>query len=936
MDIFNHSYLNYYTLALINVTLLVLTSGISLLFVPQKSKTTLYVILLCLSAGIVGFGYFLNQLFIEPNKFQRIFLLFVIPYSHFFPSQIFMMIPALTHRKLAKAIFIGTAIEVVFVNVLILVGQIGKPMFYDFAGHFWDIDMPKVMKIYGALILLNMVVALGIGAWRLFTCPKEERPSFYVIFLGILVGLGLPAFVNVLNKAGKVTREGYISVFCVASIIGMFMFLVGYVNKTKDRTTFMFKVVGASLVTVLVLLTYISLIVMREVEESYDSIHRSISHKNILSEPPSDLEFILEKTNGKLQYLYNPNKLPVPKEMGEHSQEKKFLDLDSKFFVVYSEQKTSEKNGSKPTTATETENEETKDSETDEDADSNEELRSIEKTPVQIQYGYSYRAYREFLHAPAKKLAYVIFIAYLFVLLGIPLFLYGTLIQPLNFLLEGLRKLRKGNLEIQIPVRVQDEIGFLSSSFNSMVDSIRDSKIKLEEYAQNLEVKVEDRTKELQVTLSQVEKLKSQQDGDYFLTTLLLKPLGINKAKDTNIKTEFFMKQKKEFKFRDVSHDIGGDICISESIFLKGKKYIVFLNADAMGKSMQGAGGILVLGAVFHSIIQRTIAYPAHSEVPPEQWMKAAFKEMHKIFESFDGSMLVSLLFGLVDDKSGLVYYINAEHPWLILYRDGKADFIESDLTFRKLGTQGQEKQIFISTFQMMPGDLLLVGSDGKDDVILSRDPATDSRLVNEDERLFLRKVEQCKGNLEEIFHVIKDQYELIDDFSLLSLQYPETNASAENERRRIVGPTLKKIKAFLLKEDLNGALSVLEQAYKKDKHQKEYINLLIKIYMKQKDYLKASEICKDFLKENEVDTNFMFKASFCFKKARLFEDAIEYAERVKLREPALVRNLVHLADLYAFTKNYKRSKKLLYRVLSVEPENKDAKKILEVVNNES
>ena len=110
--------------------------------------------------------------------------------------------------------------------------------------------------------------------------------------------------------------------------------------------------------------------------------------------------------------------------------------------------------------------------------------------------------------------------------------------------------------------------------------------------------------------------------------------------------------------------------------------------------------------------------------------------------------MLISLVFGLVDERSGLVYFINAEHPWVILYRDGVADFIEHDMNIRKLGTSGLENELFISTFQMMPGDFLIIGSDGKDDLVLSRDVQKDTRVINEDESLFLHRVEEAKGDL--------------------------------------------------------------------------------------------------------------------------------------------------------------------------------------------
>ncbi|MBP6738990.1 MAG: SpoIIE family protein phosphatase, partial [Leptospiraceae bacterium] len=35
------------------------------------------------------------------------------------------------------------------------------------------------------------------------------------------------------------------------------------------------------------------------------------------------------------------------------------------------------------------------------------------------------------------------------------------------------------------------------------------------------------------------------------------------------------------------------------------------------------------------------------------------------------GSMLMSLVFGLIDERTGVMYFLNAEHPDMVLYRDG-------------------------------------------------------------------------------------------------------------------------------------------------------------------------------------------------------------------------------------------------------------------------
>ena len=128
---------------------------------------------------------------------------------------------------------------------------------------------------------------------------------------------------------------------------------------------------------------------------------------------------------------------------------------------------------------------------------------------------------------------------------------------------------------------------------------------------------------------------------------------------------------------------------------------------------MQGHNGAIVVGAVFDSIIERTKLSKLVQNSYPERWLKNSFIELHKVFESFDCSMLVSIVVGLVDNASGLIYYINAEHPYPVLYRDGKASFVGNEFIYRKLGMPVNESaNISVETFQMKQGDIFICGSD--------------------------------------------------------------------------------------------------------------------------------------------------------------------------------------------------------------------------------
>ncbi|MDX1957488.1 MAG: SpoIIE family protein phosphatase [Leptospiraceae bacterium] len=895
--------MNYYSLATALSSLLWGIVAFFLYKVPEKSEAAKKLVLMAFFSCMVCIGYALSQLSIVESTIPRMILIIFIPISHIMGAQFIFYFPTLRKPKTAKFFFWFQIILTYSSVIFIIIQTISNPLHYDFSGHYYEFGAEKALKIYGLISLFNALFSVVVAAVRLFQGSKENRFLYILLVIGFFISFFIPGIVNAANKLGKVDRESYIIVLCLGTVTGFFIVFVTFLNKTKDKTTFLFKVVGISFVGFMSIFNLISFFVIKEAEKTYDELklseikytakglEKSSNLLYILSEDKeanlTNLEFVKENFDQLKQYKESNLKLlPNPEN------KKRLFDIspsDKQKLIIY-------------------------------------QWEDI-ALGKRYEFGFKYIDYRMYIHAISMKLFYLGLFAIGFFIIGTPIFLSGALLKPLEELLTGVKKVVQGDLTVTVPVQVHDEIGFLADSFNGMVESIRDSKRKLQDYAENLEEKVEARTKELAASLKQVEVLKEQQDGDYFLTTLLLKPLGvINKNEDSQLKIDFYVKQKKEFQFKNQDHQIGGDICISQRLILRGRKYNAFLNADAMGKSMQGAGGILVLGAVFQSIIQRTETYKGHSEVAPEKWIKMAFKELHKIFESFDGSMLISLIFGLVEEKTGLVYYINAEHPWLILFRDGKASFIEDDLTFRKLGHSGLTNDIYVTTYQLYPGDTLIMGSDGKDDLVLAKNEK--ERIINEDEELFLKRVEECNGNLEMIFNTIKQRYELIDDFSLMSIKFLEEEI-LDIETEELVTRAIEEAKSYTFNnKNYKAAIPILEKAYNESNKHKDIAELLVRIYSRLNDYASASRVCKEYIKLYETSTQMLFKASYCLKMNHEFEEAIDIAERVKLREPKNLRNLIHLADMYAYTKNYHRAEKILKKILILDPENKSAEKI--------
>ncbi|MBL8032695.1 MAG: SpoIIE family protein phosphatase [Leptospiraceae bacterium] len=534
-----------------------------------------------------------------------------------------------------------------------------------------------------------------------------------------------------------------------------------------------------------------------------------------------------------------------------------------------------------------------------------------------IEVAYPYLVYRETIAASGWPLVVTIFAAMVLIIFGFTIFFRGALMKPVEAIIHGLKEINNDNFDARVKIHVEDEIGFMAKSFNKMARSIKAGRMRLQQYAEQLEKKVQERTQELQTTLKDVQALKAQQDGDYFLTTLLLKPLGVNEVNSTLIGIESYVRQKKKFEFRHWSKDIGGDINISHVIELEGKNYIAFINADAMGKSIQGAGGALVLGSVFHTIIERTQATHAMQQLAPERWLKNAFIELHRVFESFDGSMLVSGFFALIDEHTGLMYHILAEHPRAVLYRDGKASFVENDRMLRKLGTSGVEGTLQIATTQLEPGDILIVGSDGRDDLILGYDEHG-GRVINEDENLFLTFVEETQANLQGLIQKLETTGEIMDDLSLMRIERfkEERPPSYAYDYSGV----LDGVKRDLRNGQTEKAIGRIEAYLKQDAFYPEAVKNLAQIYYQAKNYEKAAYYAQDYLWLKPGDAHFVYFASLCFRRIKDYRKSIDLSERLRLREIPLAKNLALLTDLHVRMGNVKRAEAMLIELIELDP----------------
>ncbi|MFN3603184.1 MAG: SpoIIE family protein phosphatase [Leptonema sp. (in: bacteria)] len=454
---------------------------------------------------------------------------------------------------------------------------------------------------------------------------------------------------------------------------------------------------------------------------------------------------------------------------------------------------------------------------------------------------------------------------------------------------------------------------------------------EVEDLNLHLEEKVKERTQELKNSLEQIQKLKEQQDGDYFLTSLLIQPLIYINVDSEVVQVEQYIKQKKEFQFRKWQKEIGGDIIIAQSIRLKNKPYVFVFNGDAMGKSLQGAGGSLVAGVIIKAILTRTLLYSENQNKYPEIWLKELFVEIHKVFESFDGSMLISGCLALLDEISGILYYIYAEHPFPVLYRNGKAEFLNTTTEYKKFGTPGLIGKISILLAKLEPNDVIFFGSDGKDDLILSKNG---KEYINEDETLFLKIIEESNGNLNTIIDNIKKTGQLMDDISIIKITYKIGEKIQTLKEDHDLQEIKKNIGIYKQEKDLNKLKEYLEEINKTAHNVFWITKELILIYFKLEMYSKVITEAEQYIEVYPHDNEILFLLERAYLYTKNYEKALEIAKRLDLRNPRDPLNLITLTDCYRLLGDKKKAMKSLNRLLDVAPEREETKKLKQFLLN--
>jgi methyl-accepting chemotaxis protein len=540
--------------------------------IKNKSIATRHIATAYLMMSVFNIGYFISATVYHPLAAYHRWLtviLILIAEIHF--NGIFLFYPDNRWPRFSRVYMITAYVLAIITSIAFFAVTLNAEKIYLFVSHGYDFNADAISKVVSLLIIANIFFGVGVGIVKAIVTRTGERRVIIALFVTYLFATVVPASLNTLSRDGAVSRDLFQNAWVVFNVLGFFIVAIIYINNVKDRISFMGKLIGISVVTILTMLQFMSYFTLNDKDDAFDDIYR----KNTLlavKDPKSD-------TLSRYIVLYSPESGSFMNIKGGEDVELERLSQEFRNTVIYEKIKavkadeiltgidpvfegagaasegykisiveytnmeaiaaddpvasilsyikkmggtvylnynkirqipdenfraglTAYLAKSKPAFAGfKTAIESSMTASKSEGGDLKKEilmyLSPMNPTGTRVyrhstggghgyvsfmlpdseggiyEAGFSYTDYRAYMHPAVLTIVALIIVFLIVTRYGFQFFYSGILVNPLKKLSAGVAEVNGGNLDVEIPTSIQDEIGYVTRSFNNMVQSIK-------------------------------------------------------------------------------------------------------------------------------------------------------------------------------------------------------------------------------------------------------------------------------------------------------------------------------------------------------------------------------------------------------------------------------------------------------------------------------
>lgn len=569
----NILYLNSFTIGSLIGVLFFSLIAFFLLSGKNKSKATFHIGISWAMMAVFNFGYVISSSIYHPlAAYHRWLTVFLILAAICHYNVLYFYFPTERNPRAAKNLFIAMYAITILTFCAFVAVSLGAEKIFHFRGHYWDFDADAPSKVVAIIIMLFLAINIILCGWRIVTGEKKERMVLLLLGITFIIASIVPSVTNTLSRDGTISRDVFQNTWVFFNVMGFFLWMVVYLNNVKERISFMGKLIGISIVTILVLLQFNSFFLMKERDESYDELHR----KTVLMAMRTGIR------EGNMQYIVAYDLAGGTFTNISGSSRVDINALQSSFdnaFLWEKIRKVKKQNfragirqalESVPAYCRGYRDAVVRYADTLPDSEGNPSTRTLEYiqslasrlisisntlkkippenfredaavllnktgiwfapfrdalsayltasplegialrngalqflTPFEgpgtrlyrrhkdgtghsiafmvmdhannriIEAGFPYTDYRAYMHPSVLMIIIMLLAAVIVVRFGFRLFFAGILVTPLRELSHGVREVNNGNFDVQVPVRIEDEIGYITRTFNNMVSTIK-------------------------------------------------------------------------------------------------------------------------------------------------------------------------------------------------------------------------------------------------------------------------------------------------------------------------------------------------------------------------------------------------------------------------------------------------------------------------------
>jgi hypothetical protein len=271
-------YLTYYSVSSLIGMAMGSIIGVYFLTARGGSGAMRHIGMVFLCATMMNVAYFVSStVFDSGAAFHRwITVPFGIAMS-IHPIHVYLHYPTNRWPRLSRVLLIVQYALLVIAASLFFYSSFNSSRLYHFDGHYWDFTAEQATKLVGVVILINSLGQLFAGFAKIIVTKGRERWTlagilFFLFLCGFAQGL-----TNSLSREGILGRDVFQTTFSLTIVLGLFAVVVIFLNNTRDRTTFLAKIIGISLVTVLLVMQALSFSVLGERTRAFDALREKRS-----------------------------------------------------------------------------------------------------------------------------------------------------------------------------------------------------------------------------------------------------------------------------------------------------------------------------------------------------------------------------------------------------------------------------------------------------------------------------------------------------------------------------------------------------------------------------------------------------------------------------------------------------------------------------------